>query len=70
MMDLLEIEVEIVKISNYQGSALASVAFKTLCQCQKCVPKSPQKSSCFRERVVAWLLSHLLPQKLLCWQAC
>ena len=24
MMDLLEIEVEIVKISNYQGSALAS----------------------------------------------
>ena len=28
------------------------------------------KSTGFREMVDAWLLTHQLPQKLLCWQAC
>ena len=28
------------------------------------------KSTGFREMVGAWLLTHQLPQKLLCWQAC
>ena len=28
------------------------------------------KSTGFREMVGAWLLTHQLPEKLLCWQAC
>ena len=28
------------------------------------------KSTGFREMVGEWLLTHQLPQKLLCWQAC
>ena len=28
------------------------------------------KSTGFREMVDTWLLTHQLPQKLLCWQAC
>ena len=45
MIDLLEIEVEIAKINNYQGSALSGVAsaLQELCQGRKDVPKSPQK---------------------------
>ena len=28
------------------------------------------KGTGFREMIGAWLLTHQLPQKLLCWQAC
>ena len=37
---------------------------------EKNLLKSPIKCLSFREIVGAWLLSHLLPQKLLWWQAC
>ena len=50
MIDLLEIEVEIAKISNYQGSARSGV----VCLARLVsVPKSPQKVLVFRERVGA-----------------
>ena len=54
MIDLLEIEVEITKISNYQGMHLVVLcALQDLCQSRNDVPKSPQKNSSFRERVGA-----------------
>ena len=43
---------------------------KTCVICRKELPKSPWKCMSFRKIVGAWLLSHLLLQKLLCWQAC
>ena len=44
MIDLLEIEVEIAKIINYQGSALSGVVcLARLVSGPKNVPKSPQK---------------------------
>ena len=67
MIDLLEIEVEIAKISNYQGMHLVVLcALQDLCQSRKDVPKSPQKVLVLEKG----LLSYLLPQRLLCWQAC
>ena len=72
MIDLLEIEVKIAKISNCQGSALASgaVCLARVVSVPKICAEIAAKSSSFKERVGARLLSHLLPQKLLCWQAC
>ena len=32
--------------------------------------RNRREKYCFREIVGAGLLTHLLPQKLLCWQAC
>ena len=44
MIELLETEVEIAKINNYQGMHLVVLcAFQDLCQSRKDVPKSPQK---------------------------
>ena len=44
MIDLLEIEAEIAKISNYQGSALSGgVCLARLVSGPEDVPKSPQK---------------------------
>ena len=54
MIDLLEIEVEIAEINNYQKMHLVVLcALQDLCQSRSDVPKSPQKSSSFRERVGA-----------------
>ena len=55
MIDLPEIEVEIAKISNYQGSALASgvVCLARLVSVPKICPEIAAKSSSFRERVGA-----------------
>ena len=54
MIDLLEIEVEIAKISNYQGSALSGVVcLARLVSGPKRCAKIAAKSSSFRERVGA-----------------
>ena len=50
MIDLLDIEVEIAKISNYQGSALSG-ALQDLCLGRKGVPKSPQKVLVLEKRL-------------------
>ena len=54
MIDLLEIEVEIAKISNYRASALsgACVPCKTCAWAEK-IAEIAAKSSSFRERVGA-----------------
>ena len=53
MIDLLEIYVEIAKISNYQGSALASgvVCLARLVSVPKICAEIAAKSSSFRKRV-------------------
>ena len=54
MIDLLEIEVEIAKISNYQGSALSGVAcLARLVSGPKRCDEIVAKSSSCRERVGA-----------------
>ena len=55
MIDLLEIEVEIAKISNYQGSAIASgaVYLARLVSVLKICAEISATSSSFRERVGA-----------------
>ena len=54
MIDLLEIEVEMVKISNYQGSALsgACVPSRLVSDPKRCA-EIAAKSYCFRETVGA-----------------
>ena len=73
MLDLVKNVAEIAKITNYRGWLLASDEVcpeKTYVSAKKYVPKSPSKCPSFREIVGTWLLSHLLPQKLVWWQAC
>ena len=54
MVDLLEIEVEIAKISNYQGSALSGVVcLARLVSGPKTCSEIAAKSSSFRESVGA-----------------
>ena len=65
---------EIEKVANHFGRSLTIdgvCSEKTdVCQCRKISAEIALKSTGFREIVGAGLLTHLLPQKLLCWQAC
>ena len=71
MIDLLEIEVEIAKISNYQVMHLVVLcALQDLCQSRKDVPKSPQKVLVLEKGLAHDCYHICFPKKLLCWQAC
>ena len=68
MMSLVEKVSQIEKITNHCGRSLAS---DEVCSEKTGVnAEIAMKSTSFREIVGALLLTHLLPQKLLCWQAC
>ena len=63
---------KIAKTTNCLGMVISwwwRVPWEDL-KCRKDVPKSPWKCTSFREIMGAWLLSHLLPQKLVWGQAC
>ena len=64
---------EIEKVAGHFGRSLTSddvCSEKTDAQCRKISAEIAVKSTGFREIVGAGLLTHLLPQKLLCWQTC